>query len=227
MQRIIVLNSKGGCGKTTIATNLASLYANDGYRTALLDYDPQGSSMKWLSLRPQENSVIYGVAAHKQHKAAVTSAWHKRILPGTERVIIDSPAGVAGLELYEYVRQVDTVIVPVLPSPIDIYSATRFIEDLLLMGKVRQQGVRVGVVANRIKKNTLVYQSLERFLKTLKLPFITSFRDTQHYVRAAARGVGIGELWDRRAERDRLSWQPLLDWLEGVEEQHQSAVHQI
>jgi chromosome partitioning protein len=218
-QRILVLNSKGGCGKTTIATNLASYYATAGYVTALVDHDPQGSSMRWLSLRPKEKTEVYGVPAYERPRSGVTMSWHRRVLPGTDRVIIDAPAGIVGQSLQEFMRSVDTVLVPVLPSPIDIHAATRFIEDLLLVGKVRSFGVNVAVIANRVKKNTLVYQSLERFLTTLKLPFIASLRDTQNYVRASARGVGIYEMWDQRVRDDRTQWQPLIDWLENGEPQ--------
>ena len=218
MKRILVLNSKGGCGKTTVATNLASHYASKGFTTALVDHDPQASTMKWLSLRPQEKNEIYGVPAFERPRTGVTMSWHRRVLPGTDRVIIDAPAGVMGQQLQEFVRSVDTILVPVLPSPIDIHAATRFIEDLLLIGKVRSYGVSVGVIANRVKKNTLVYQSLERFLNTLKLPFLASLRDTQTYVRASARGVGIFEMWDQRVQQDKIQWQPVIDWLENQEE---------
>lgn len=214
MQRIIVLNTKGGCGKTTIATNLASVYADSGLSTSLMDYDPQGSSTRWLSLRSTERPAIHGVEAHKKPRGNVTRVWQNRIMPETDRVIIDAPAGFDHPQLLEFIRQVDTVLIPVLPSPIDIHAATRFVEDLLLVAKVRQLGVRVGVVANRAKKNTKMYLSLERFLKTLHLPFITTLRDTQNYVHAAERGIGIHEMWDKRADVDKEHWQPLLAWLE-------------
>lgn len=217
MTRIVVLNSKGGCGKTTIATNLASYYASIGVTAALVDHDPQASSMRWLSLRPKEKTEIYGVPAFERPRSGVTMSWHRRVIPGTQKVIIDAPAGVMGQSLQEFIRQVDVVIVPVLPSPIDIHAATRFIEDLLLVGKIRSFGVNVAVVANRVKKNTLVYQSLERFLATLKLPFLATFRDTQNYVRASARGVGIFEMWDTRVQEDKVHWQNLIDWLDGIE----------
>jgi chromosome partitioning protein len=222
-QRIIVLNSKGGCGKTTIATNLASYYASTGYVTALVDHDPQASSMRWLSLRPKEKTEVYGVPAFERPRSGVTMSWHRRVLPGTDRVVIDAPAGVMGQSLQEFVRTVDTVLVPVLPSPIDIHAATRFIEELLLVGKVRSFGVNVAVIANRVKKNTLIYQSLERFLATLKLPFIASLRDTQNYVRASERGVGVYEMWDQRVQDDKLQWQPLIDWLEKLEPRNRTA----
>jgi chromosome partitioning protein len=217
MQRILVLNSKGGCGKTTVATNLASYFASQGLQTALVDHDPQASSMKWLSLRPQEKSEIYGVPAYSRPTSGVTMSWHRRVLPATDRVVIDAPAGVMGQQLQELVRQVDLVLVPVLPSPIDIHAATRFIEELLLVGKVRSFGVQVGVIANRAKKNTLVYQSLEKFLTTLKLPFVATLRDTQNYVRASARGIGIFEMWDQRVQQDKVHWQDVIEWLDGIE----------
>lgn len=214
MQRIIVLNTKGGCGKTTIATNLASVYADSGLSVSLMDYDPQGSSTRWLSLRSAERPSINGVEAHKKPRGNVTRVWQNRIIPNTDRVIIDAPAGFDHSQLLEFVRQVDTILIPVLPSPIDIHAATRFVEDLLLIAKVRQLGVRVGVVANRANKNTKIYHSLERFLKTLRLPFITTLRDTQNYVHAAERGIGIHEMWDKRVEVDKTHWQALLAWLD-------------
>ena len=217
MTRILVLNSKGGCGKTTIATNIASYYASQGAITALVDHDPQASTMRWLSLRPKEKSEIYGVPAYERPRSGVTMSWHRRVLPGTDKVVIDAPAGVMGQALQEFVRQVDVVVIPVLPSPIDIHAATRFIEELLLIGKVRSFGVKVGVVANRVKKNTLVYQSLERFLTALNLPFLASLRDTQNYVRASARGVGIFEMWDQRVQQDQVQWRDFIDWLDAIE----------
>lgn len=217
MQRILVLNSKGGCGKTTMATNLASYFVTQDMSTALLDFDPQGSSIRWLNLRPQSKPPIYGVhVASRKNNTGVTRSFQMRVPPETECMIIDAPAGVTGNELRDLISYVDTIIVPVLPSSIDIHAVTRFIEELLLFGKVRQKGLNVAVVANRAKKNTLTYRSLERFLKSLKLPFVTTFRDTQNYVHAAERGIGIHEMWDKRTDADKAQWRPLVRWLEDV-----------
>ena len=217
MQKILVINSKGGCGKTTMATNLASYFVTKGLETALLDFDPQGSSIRWLNMRPKSGRTIYGVhVASRRNNTGVTRAFQMRVPPETERMIIDAPAGVSGHELVDMIHLVDTILVPVLPSSIDIYAVTRFIEELLVVGKVRQKGVNVAVIANRAKKNTVTYKSLERFLKSLKLPFIATLRDTQNYVHAAERGIGIFEMWDKRTDSDKQQWRPLTRWLEDV-----------
>ena len=218
MQKILVINSKGGCGKTTLATNLASQFVAQNLATALLDFDPQGSSIRWLNQRPESKPAIYGVhVASRKNNTGVTRSFQMRVPPETERMILDAPAGVTGHELKDLIHHVDTILVPVLPSSIDIHAVTRFIEELLVVGKVRQLGINVAVVANRAKTNTLTYQSLERFLKTLKLPFITTLRDTQNYVHAAERGIGINEMWDRRTESDKAQWRPLMRWLDDAQ----------
>ncbi|MDT8383881.1 MAG: ParA family protein [Gammaproteobacteria bacterium] len=212
MQRILVLNAKGGCGKTTLATNLASYYADRGRVTALLDYDPQGSAMRWLSLRDAERPAIHGIAAF-QRRRDVTRAFQLRLPVAAERVIMDVPAGVSGLGLVEYVQRVDVILLPVLPSPIDIHAAAHFIQDLLLVGKIRSSGVKLAVVANRVRENTLAFKDLERFLATLRLPLVATLRDSQNYIRAAEQGLGIHELEQGRTLPDRQRWASLTGWL--------------
>ncbi len=211
VRRILVINAKGGCGKSTLATNLAGYY---GGRAALIDHDPQGSSMQWLSLRDEERPPVHGVAAFRQ-SAGVTRSFQMRMPERVDRVILDAPAGVHGLQLIELVREVDTLLIPVQPSPIDIHAASRFIADLLLVAKVRNRAIRVGVVANRVKANTRVYHRLETFLETLDIPFVARLRDSQHYVRAAEQGLGLHELKERRVQTDLEQWQSLLQWIEG------------
>lgn len=161
---------------------------------------------------------IHGVAAHKGAGAGVTRTFQLRIPPGTERVIMDTAAGIHGQELVEMVRGVDAIIVPVQPSPIDIHACSRFVADLLLVGKVRSLNVPVAVVANRARQRSHGFMILKRFLKTLKIPFITSLRDSQNYVKAAEAGVGIHELDAPFVKRDIDSWAPLADWLDETKE---------
>jgi chromosome partitioning protein len=214
VRRILLVNAKGGCGKTTLAINLASYYASNNKHVALFDHDPQGSATQWLSLRDESHGPIHGVAAYRRRESVMTRSFLMRTPTETERVIIDTPAGIHGHQLIDVVRETDTVLVPVLPSPIDIHAAAHFIKDLLLVAKVRSRAIRLGVVANRVKKNTIVYRSLDRFLGTLNIPFVTMLRDTQNYVHAAEQGIGVHELKGNQAVKDRIQWKALIRWLE-------------
>ena len=66
MQRIVVLNPKGGSGKTTIAINLASYLASRGHTPLLMDYDPQGSSLRWVKKRKATQPPIHVIAAFEK-----------------------------------------------------------------------------------------------------------------------------------------------------------------
>lgn len=218
IRRVLVVNAKGGCGKTTIATNLASYYAAHKRHAALLDYDPQGSSMQWLASRAEEHFPIHGVAAFRKPTAGMTRTWQMRLPAETERMILDAPAGIHGMPLIDLVREADTIIVPVLPSPIDIHAASHFIKDLLLVAKVRARSIRVGVVANRVRKNTKVFLSLQRFLDSLHIPFVAYLRDTQNYVQSSEDGLGVSEWQAHKIRHDRAQWDKLVRWVDGEDD---------
>jgi chromosome partitioning protein len=212
MQRIVVLNPKGGSGKTTIAINLASYLASQGHVPALLDFDPQGSSVRWVRKRKPTQPPIHVIAAFEKD-TRTTRAFQLRVPPVTTHVIVDTPAALEARQLPEMTRDADKVLVPVLPSDIDIHTCSRCIRDLLLVGKIRREDDRIGVVANRVRRNTLTYQSLIRFLHTLGIPIVATIRDSQNYVRAAELGVGVHEMKSYVAHDDVEQWLPLVDWL--------------
>jgi chromosome partitioning protein len=214
IRRILITNTKGGCGKTTIATNIASHYASQGLNVRLFDHDNQGSSLAWVNRRSQEFNLIHGVDASKNFDHRLTRSWQLRVPSETDVAVIDSPAGADISELATLFQQNDSVLIPVLPSPIDIHATAHFIKELLITGKVRKQMVRLAVIANRVRKNTIMYHSLERFLFTLKIPFISSLRDTQLYAKAMELGVGVQEIKSMRNKTDKLEWAPIIRWLE-------------
>jgi chromosome partitioning protein len=212
-QRIVVLNTKGGSGKTTVATNLAAYYAWKGSRVALMDLDPQGSSMRWLKQRPAEAPPIHGIAGYER-KLNVTRAFALRSPPGTEHVVVDTPAALAATQMSETVRDATAIIMPVLPSDIDIHAASRCIADLLLVAKVHRSERRLVIVANRARRYTKAFQSLMRFLRSLRIPVAAVLRDSQAYIRSAETGLGLHEMKGALLQEDLETWQPLIEWLE-------------
>lgn len=205
MRTIMLLNAKGGCGKSTIASNLASYYAwEEEKAVAIVDFDPQRSSLEWLAARPVDAPEIIGIDG---------TAAGAKVPRNVDVVIYDVPAGLRGTELTAMVRKAETLIIPVLPSPIDIRAAAHFIHELLLVGKVSRKQTKLAVVANRVRENTLVYHKLEKFLSSLKIPFVATLRDTQNYIHAEERGLGIFEMAPSSVAQDREQWEPLIKWL--------------
>ena len=136
-----------------------------------------------------------------------------RIPPDAAHVIVDTPAAVPAQDMPDMTKSADAIIVPVLPSDIDIHACSKCIADLLLIAKVRRDENRIGVVANRVKRNTIIFQSLMRFLDTLRIPVVATLRDSQNYVRAAELGIGVHEMKSYVAHDDTEQWAPLVEWL--------------
>jgi chromosome partitioning protein len=224
LNKIVILNAKGGCGKSTLATNIAAGYAQRGNPTTLMDFDPQGSSMAWLKRRPESAPPIHGVAAYKKTMQA-TRSWQLRIPGDSVNVIIDSPAGLSHDDLREVTRDSASILVPVLPSSMDIHAASRCIADLLLVAKVNRNEGKLAVVANRTRKNTKAFGKLMRFLDSLGIPIIAVLRDSQNFVHAAEQGIGMHEMQPSRARLDVDQVDKILTWLDGWEARRKRGLH--
>ena len=217
MQTIAILNSKGGSGKTTISLNLASFYAETGYSTVLIDYDSQGSSTFWVSTRAEQQPSIYCIPAYQQ-SARLTRSFQMRLPSGSERVIIDTPAAVTHRQLEEITNRSNFIIIPVLPSSIDIHAASGFIEQLSRLNRVRRGEAKLAVVASRVNANTKIYSALEEYLHNTDIPFVAKIRDTQNYIHAINEGKGLFEVYPpHKVARDLADWYPLINWIEQKE----------
>jgi len=211
MRHIMVLNAKGGCGKSTIATNIASYYANEGVSVGLADYDPQRSSLDWLERRPDNRPTIAAVAAFEDGL--------RHAPRNIDIMVSDAPARSHGKELTDLVKHAETIVVPVLPSTIDMQATSTFLKELQGVNKVERKQVKIAAIANRVRDNTLIYGDLDEYLTKARVPYIAALREAQNYVRAYTRGIGIFELPEYLAWPDWSDWEPLTAWLRSVRSQ--------
>lgn len=206
MLKVLVASSKGGAGKSTIATNLAASFAVDGKNTVLVDADRQGSSLHWSERRSMHPHAVLGIPGLRRD-------WAKQVPADAQRVIIDTPAGVRGSEVGEWLEYADVLIVPVLPSAIDLEATTPFLEEVAALPRVKKGKAAVGLVANRLKPWTNASQVAVEEMQALPFPLVAQLRDTQGYVLANALGKSIFDYHSEQVRSHQDDWAKLLRWL--------------
>jgi chromosome partitioning protein len=202
-RRIAVVNPKGGCGKTTIATSLAAWLAYED-EVALADMDVQQSAAEWHALRLPENAPVTLVPARR---------WPPAVAAGTRYLVIDSPAAIRERDLAKLLEHCDKLIVPLLPSPIDMRTGWRYLDGLFRLRRELGSRCQIGLVANRVKHWTLIYRELVGFIDQFRAPFVGHLRESVNYIRAMEAGLGVAELPYHQCRRDWEEWQPLVDWV--------------
>ncbi len=205
MHSILIANSKGGSGKTTLTTNLAGALASAGQQVVLLDADRQASALGWLARRSASLALIKGEPgrSHLEEDAR---------LPDADYVLIDAPAGLRGDKLKNAVRLVDRVLVPLQPSPFDQAATQQFLTQLAELKPVRKGRCPIALVANRLHPNTHMQRLLQDYLQGLELPVLAYLRDIQLYLQLALEGSSVLEQPPARSGREREAWQALLHW---------------
>lgn len=205
MKVIVVINPKGGSGKSTFATNLAGGLAQQGHAVMLGDVDRQQSSREWLMLRPTHLPPIRSWEIADDGPAKPPK--------NTSHIVLDTPAGLHGKALDRVLKHATHVIVPVQPSLFDILATRHFLESLRAEKALRKGHIQLGVIGMRVDPRTRAASELERFIAEYELPLLTYLRNTQLYVHSSARGITLFDLPASRVERDLAEWQPVLTWL--------------
>jgi chromosome partitioning protein len=207
MRSVLIVNPKGGAGKTTLATNLAAALANlDGQDVRLWDLDRQHSALDWLALRPADRPLIRGMNSTQ-------SSVDRNKGAGSGWLILDAPAGIRGKMLDRALKVAHKVIVPIQPSVFDMAASSNFIRELLKEKAVRKQNAFVGIVGMRVDPRTRAAATLEAFLGQFDLPVVTLLRDTQIYANAAFNGLSVFDLPASIGGREVAQWHSLLEWI--------------
>jgi chromosome partitioning protein len=203
MPVILVANSKGGVGKSTVASNLAGFYAGRGERTMLGDLDRQQSIRNWLTLRPESAAAI---ASWDFSSGGVAKPPR-----GVTHIVLDTPAGIDGPALKDAVRLAAKIIVPLQASLFDIQATHAFLRKLAEYGATTANG-RVAIVGTRVDPRTRAALQLERYVEETRVPFLGFLRDTQIYVQLAAQGLTLGDVAPARVQQDIEQWTPIINW---------------
>mgnify|MGYP006176789957 FL=1 len=206
MRTILVASSKGGAGKTTVSTNLAAHFAVEGKATAILDADRQKSSTHWCEKRAALDTAVLPIDGSKR-------GWDKHLPDGIQRLVVDAPAGAMGEDLTAFLDMADAVIVPVLPSIIDLEATVPFLNTLVQHPRVKKGKLPVGIVGNRLKPWTSNSQQALDQLKAWPYPLVAELRDTQAYVLMAALGKSVFDYHSEQIRSHQDDWAPLLKWL--------------
>ena len=207
MLRVLVPNIKGGCGKTTIATNLAAAFAAGGFVTGLAEVDRQRSSLSWLKLRASHHRPIQGLD------------WRRDIgdIPDTiRRLVIDAPANLRMRHVDDLIREADLVVVPVLASVFDESSTERFLTKLDELKPIRKGRKTVALVANRLRPRSKATQRLETFLERLGQPIAARLSDRAIYGELAVQGQSIFDVEGHLVRPVREEWRPLLNTIDEI-----------
>jgi chromosome partitioning protein len=207
MLRVLVTNIKGGCGKTTIATNLAAAFAAGGFATGLAEVDRQRSSLSWLKLRDGQSRPISGLDWRKAVGDAPAEL---------RRLVIDAPANLRMRHVDELIAEADLVGVPGLASVFDEGSTERFLAKLDELKPIRKGRKMVALVANRLRPRSKAAQRLEGFLGRLGQPIAARLSDRAVYGELAVQGLSIFDIDGHLVRPVREEWRPLLNTIEEI-----------
>jgi chromosome partitioning protein len=167
MKIIAILNQKGGCGKTTIAVNLAHSFQNRGYKVLLVDGDPQGSARDWNEING--GGLIPVVGLDRESLAKDIQA----VKSGYDYIIIDGAPSIAKLSIAA-VKIADLVVIPVQPSPWDIWATADLVEIVKASQEIRNDKPLAVFLISRAMKNTKLSGEISEALAQYDLPTLRS-----------------------------------------------------
>ena len=204
MNTILILNPKGGAGKSTLSVNLAGFFACWGVSVTIADFDDQATSLDWLAARPANCPAIQGIAIKDKSL---------QLRVPTDYLILDVPSGHYRDDLIPWIQQADKIVVPVVPSPNDIRAASRFLNWIATDERMEKHTQSIAIVANRVRKSTRSFGLLKSFLSSAPIPCIGILRDTQNYVLASQYGLSVFELPHYKIKQELQQWQHIVNWL--------------
>lgn len=190
---ILIANQKGGAGKTTVSMQLGGFLANSGYKTIIIDGDPQETAIRWANSAPDEylfpaTVVSLSAAGEKIHREI------KNFVDDFQYIVIDSPPAAESNIAQSALLVADLCIIPVLPSPPDIW-ATVAIKEAIDRALVINETLKSRILVNQLQSNSVLGNEIIKLLSTFDIPILeSSLGSRSAYKESAAYGQTVATL---------------------------------
>jgi len=186
-----VINQKGGAGKTTLAMNLAAGLARRA-ETVVIDLDPQGSSRQWASL---------GSAPFPATVKQIAGKWDARTLHQNYRayrhMVLDCPPSIDSHASLQALRACDVALIPVLPSPVDLWASLRLPQEIEEARKANRS-LKAYLVLNQLEPRSALSAAMHEALAEFGVPVLrATIRRRAAYRSAALEGVSVYQMGSR------------------------------
>jgi chromosome partitioning protein len=209
---VALVNRKGGCGKSTLATHLAAHFARqDDAQVGLCDLDRQQSAANWLKLRDAQ-----ALPDRSRLRAWQTSARTLvRPTTGWSHLVLDTPGGMEAMDLARVVMAADVVLLPLRDSLFDRLATEQCVTELRRLPRVAQGRCRLALVGIGLPNEARGRETdLTDWAQAIGLPLAGGLRETAAYGRCPEKGLSV---FDRPSPRvrqiDLPQWEPIFNWL--------------
>jgi chromosome partitioning protein len=198
---VTVLSQKGGAGKSTLTMQLAGGLARSGRRVAIIDLDPQETAMRWAHAAPEAvpfpARVMRLEAAAEQLHQVIKQAGREADL-----ILLDCPPSIEHPATIAALQEADVALVPVVPSPADLWS-TKGVERLILQVQASRKGLKAALVPNRVLRTNLAWDVLE-VMRDFSLPVLgAALSQRNAFAQSAVIGGTVYQLGRAGAEAAR------------------------
>ncbi len=181
-----ISNQKGGTGKTTLSMNFAAGLAQHG-RTLIIDADPQKSAVQWIGLAPDKRPFpvsVITVAGNLAHEI-------KRFSEDYQYIVIDCPPTLEGETVRRAMLASDTMLIPVLPSPVDLWASVR-LADTVEQARLGNPKLKAYLVINQQEPRSALSRAMQQALDEFDIPSLKGgLRRRAIYRTSAIEGASV------------------------------------